>query len=126
MRQKRHRLPVGDVLTISTNDRQVAVGQVIGREPDMMRSATVALFDERHRSSEAARIHGIVSPKMLFSVLFVMTNHLDSGKWPVIDHPKVAVPRREIPTNPPEAVDSSVPSSPERTSSMSSYVHSTV
>jgi hypothetical protein len=95
MRQKRHRWQVGDVFTISTSDGEVAVGQVIGQEPDMMRSATVALFDERHPSPEAARTHGVLSPKTLFSVLFVTTNHLDSGAWPVVDHRKVAVdPRR--------------------------------
>jgi hypothetical protein len=95
MRQKRQSWQVGDVFAIPTSDGQVAIGQVIGREPDMMRSATVALFDERHASPDAARLDGALIPKTVFAVLFATTNHLDSGAWPVIDRREVAVdPRR--------------------------------
>jgi hypothetical protein len=95
MRHKRQRWQVGDVFTIPTSDGQVAIGQVIAREPDMMRSATIALFDERYPSLDAARAHCVLAPMRLFAVLFATTNHLDSGAWPVIDHRKVAVdPRR--------------------------------
>jgi hypothetical protein len=95
MGHRRQRWQVGDVFTVPTSDGLVAVGQVIGREPDLPRSATIALFDEKHGSLEAARGNSVLEPNAVFAVLFVTTNHLDSGDWCVIDHREVAIdPRR--------------------------------
>ncbi len=88
---------IGDVFTIPTKDGQLAIGQIVGVEPDLLSSATVALFDERHASIEGARIHASLSPENLFAVLYVTKNHLDSGDWRVVDHRKVEVDPR---TNP--------------------------
>jgi hypothetical protein len=97
MRRKRQQWQVGDVFLIPTSDGQVTIGQVVGREPDLLPSATVALFDERHASPDVARIEGALSPKALFAVLFVTKNHLDSGEWSVIDHRKVEIDPRKNP-----------------------------
>lgn len=97
MRQKRRRWQVGDVFTISASDGQVVVGQVVGQEPDLLPSATVALFDERHASADVARLQASLSPNTLFAVLFVTKNHLDSGDWPVIDNRKVEIDLRKNP-----------------------------
>jgi hypothetical protein len=95
MGRKRQAWQVGDVFSVPTSDGWSAIGQVIGREPDLPRSATVALFDERHKSVDLDRHRISLSPETLFAVLFVTTHNLDSGNWCVLDHRAVAIdPRR--------------------------------
>lgn len=85
---------IGDVFTVETLDGRHALGQIIGRERDLMRCATVALFDERFSSLEEARSLAALEPARLYSVLFVSVNHLESGQWPIVRNQPAAVDSR--------------------------------
>jgi hypothetical protein len=82
------------VFSISTSDGRFAIGQVVGQEPNLLRSVTAALFDERHNSIEEAREHAICDPSTLFAILFVTVNHLESGDWHIVGHRSVSVDAR--------------------------------
>ena len=89
-RRKQH-WRIGDVFLVPTRDGRFAIGQVTEQEPDLMRSATVALFDERHTSVEAAREDPACDPDTLYAILFVTVNHLESGDWVVVGNRSVTV-----------------------------------
>lgn len=76
---------------IPTSDGRFAIGQIIGQEPDLMRSVTVALFDERYDSVEAAHDGPACNPDALYAILFVTVNHLESGDWNVVGSQTVTV-----------------------------------
>ena len=72
---------VGDLFAICLSNGMEALGQVIGIELDMPRSATVALFDRSVETGEAAVERFDMSVIDVYSVLFVTVQNLDSGKW---------------------------------------------
>jgi hypothetical protein len=82
---------VGDAFSVEIAEGQVAIGQVIGREPSLPRSATVSLFDQRHPSYESAAERVFLDPKAVYAILFVTTQQLDNGSWRVLKHCQVAV-----------------------------------
>ena len=48
MARRRQQWEIGDVFTVPTLDGQLALGQIVGREPSVLNSVTVALFDQRY------------------------------------------------------------------------------
>jgi hypothetical protein len=85
------RWKAGDVFCLEIGGGQVAIGQVIGREPSLPRSATVALFDQRYPSHEAAAEHVVLNQTTVYAILFVTAQPLDNGSWRVIKHRQLAV-----------------------------------
>ena len=88
---------IGDVFVIPTEDGKHVVGQLIGREAEVLNSVTVALFDERvDRPEDAARAE--LPESKVFSVLFATRDLLDSGDWRVVTNRPVEIPRRWFPS----------------------------
>jgi Immunity protein 26 len=97
MAKSKQKWRIGDVFTIATTDRRFAIGQIIGQEPDLMRSVTVALFDERYGTLREAGEKAKCDPANLFAILFVTVNHLESGDWHIVGHRSATVDSRFSP-----------------------------
>lgn len=81
---------------IPLRDGDTCPGQVIGREPQALNSATIALFDRKGpplQSSDVGELHR----GDIFSLLFVTRDYLDCGQWPVIGETESTVPAGEHP-----------------------------
>ena len=88
---------VGDVVTIGLLDGTYVLAQVLGREPEVLNSATMAFFDRRF--DERQPTAGLEPPKFkdAFSVLFVTRDLLDAGRWQVVARCPVDVPPHALP-----------------------------
>lgn len=82
---------VGDVFAIPTDDGKFAIGQVVGQEPNVLNSASVALFGERVDCVEdVAKV--TLSTANVFTVQFVTRDLLDSGVWQIVQRRPVSLP----------------------------------
>lgn len=91
MRQKRQSWQIGDLFCIPTTDAKLALGQIIGQEPGVLNSVTIALFDERYEALPEVRKGHHASSKSLYSVLFTTRDLLDSGHWPVAGKAEIEI-----------------------------------
>lgn len=96
MARRRQQWEIGDVFTVPTVDGQLALGQIVGREPSVLNSVTVALFDQRYAPSPSI-VPMDLSEARAFSVLFTTHDLLDSGVWRVVGTKPVAIPRAQLP-----------------------------
>lgn len=82
---------VGSVFVIPLKDATECLGQVIGREPSVLNSVAIALFDTKGRwsSSDSSLT---LSLEDVFSAIFVTRDLLDSGRWTVLDKKEIGVP----------------------------------
>jgi hypothetical protein len=86
---------IGDIFTIRLDDQSYALGQIIGREAQVLNSVSIALFDIRLESTSKAEV--VLSADRLYSVLFVTRDLLDNGTWKVIGNARVEVPLQNFP-----------------------------
>lgn len=84
MGKKRQLWQVGDLFCVPTVDGRQALGQIIGREPDVLDSVAVALFDQRFETPVEAEAATLRNPDGIYSVLFTTRDLLDSGGWQVV------------------------------------------
>ena len=87
---------IGDVFLVQTSDGQYVVGQVVAQEQDVLNSVSCAFFDYRVNSASQLHLQKL-SMDLVFSVLFVTRDFLDSGKWQVVDNCPVLVTRQWLP-----------------------------
>ena len=90
MGRKRQEWTVGDLFLVPTLDGEFGLGQVIGREPSVLNSAAIALFD-RQVSAPGEALGCEVSFAHVFSILFVTRDLLDSAKWRVVGRKPVEI-----------------------------------
>jgi len=96
MGAKKQKWSIGDLFAIPRKDGRYIAGQVIGREPEVLNSVSVALFDEvRDQPEQVASVS--LSEDRLFSSLFATRDLLDSGYWKVVHNRPVSVPTRLFP-----------------------------
>jgi len=88
---------VGDVFVVPLRDRSLVVGQVVGQEPEVLNSATVAFFDHRVSDEKEVQESPLPRPSTVFAALFVTRDLLDSGDWPVVAHGRVDLPSALLP-----------------------------
>lgn len=100
MARRKQKWRVGDVFAVPTNSNQFSFGQIIGHEPELMKSVTVALFDELIDSLDSVHGQEICNTHNLYSILFVTLNHIESGNWPIVDHRTINIDAK---TNPYES-----------------------
>jgi hypothetical protein len=86
---------IGDVFAISLDDQSYAIGQIIGREAQVLNSASIALFDIRVENTSISKI--VLSLDRLYSVLFVTRDQLDDGTWKVIGEASIGVSPQDFP-----------------------------
>jgi hypothetical protein len=88
---------VGDVFYIPLSDKDVVLGQIVGREADLLNSVTVALFDVKCKPEEVAAALPFISASRAFSVLFTTRDLLDMGEWPLHGTEPVSIPKAQLP-----------------------------
>ena len=93
---KRQKWSVGDVFVIPLSDGSWGPAQIIGREPSVLNSVSVALFDCKVGSKPDA-LQCRLTEDSAFATLFVTRDLLDSGVWVVVGVKPVAISRRLLP-----------------------------
>ena len=88
---------VGDLFLVRTADGQHVLGQIVGCEPSVLNSVSVAFFDQRFPSPEVASAGAEPDPSKAFSIVFSTRDLLDSGVWGVIGRREVGIPRSLLP-----------------------------
>jgi hypothetical protein len=83
MAKRKQQWKVGDVFVIGLRDGTHAIGQIVGREAEVLNSVSVALFNQRVDRPEKA-IDGDRSESHAFSILFATRDLLDSGVWQIV------------------------------------------
>lgn len=96
MGRKFQKWSIGDVFTVPLLDGRYGVGQVVGREADVLNSVSVAFFDRTcDDPTEALSIDR--TEDRVFSVVFATREQLDRGSWKVVGNEPVAIPTRLLP-----------------------------
>jgi hypothetical protein len=94
MARRKQRWDVGDQFTVRLPDGTAALGQVVGREAEVLNSVTCALFSIRCETDSPAP-----SPALddLISCVFTTADLLDRGVWEVIGRSELVVPTHLLP-----------------------------
>lgn len=88
---------IGDVFTVQTADTRHVLGQVIGREAEILNSVSVAFFDLRFESwRDAANVQDLPLDR-LFASLLTTRDLLDSGEWRVVCNRASTIPSSLFP-----------------------------
>jgi hypothetical protein len=96
MARRNQRWDVGDVFVVPLSDGAHGVGQIVGREAEVLNSVSVALFDTPvHEPEGAADLH--LAKESVFAVLFATRDLLDRGRWKVVARRPVEIPREWLP-----------------------------
>jgi hypothetical protein len=90
-RKKNQAWVVGSVFLLPLKDGESCVGQVIGREPSLLNSVAIALFDCK-KAWTAGDAFPVLSIDQAFSAIYVTRDLLDSGRWAVIDDQSGGLP----------------------------------
>ena len=94
--KKKQRWKLGDVFAIPTMDGRLVPGQIIGREAEVLNSVTIALFDQQ--VDHVSKIDTAdLAEVMVFSVLFVTRDLLDSGVWSIAANRPIRIPQDKFP-----------------------------
>ncbi len=96
MARMKQKWTIGDVFMVRLKDDSVAVGQVVGREPEVLNSVTCAFFDYRATQIADVKVFQPASEHVI-AVLFCTRDLLDSGDWKVVCSCDVTVPRERLP-----------------------------
>lgn len=80
--KSKQRWGAGDLFYIPLKDESECLAQVIRREPSILNSVAVAIFDAKGDWSNQSAIPAL-KPQDVFSVLLVTRELLDSGRWRV-------------------------------------------
>ena len=95
-RKKKQKWVVGNVFQLPLKDGDSCLGQVIGREPSLLNSVAIALFDCK-KAWTVGDAFPALSIDLAFSAIYVTRDLLDSGRWVVIDDQSAGIPAELIP-----------------------------
>jgi hypothetical protein len=95
-RSKKQKWVVGDIFAIQTKDDLYCIGQIVGHEPSVLNSVSIALFDWKVADTTTVQCDIILS-RSIFSILFATRDLLDQGKWKVISNCPVAISNSQLP-----------------------------
>ena len=84
MAKRKQKWAIGDVFAIPISNDKYALGQIVGQEPELMKSVAIALFDQSFDSIDDIEIPFLCNSNKIYSVLFVTLNHIENGKWCVL------------------------------------------
>lgn len=96
MPQKKQPWRVGDVFTVRTSDGMFVLGQIVGREADVLNSVSLAFFDVRVADPRDA-VGAELNAELVFSIVFSTQDLLDSGRWTVAENRPPAVDSQQRP-----------------------------
>jgi hypothetical protein len=82
--KRKQKWAVNDVLAIPLSNSKYALGQIVGQEPELMKSVTLALFDQSLDSIDELDTALICDSNKIYSLLFVTLNHIENGAWHVL------------------------------------------
>lgn len=94
---EKQRWRIGDIFVIRNDDGRYTLAQIVGREPSVLNSVTIALVNQRFDSPDEAKDVAQIGPDDFFSALFVTRDLLDSGRWQVVGHGKPTLPSSQYP-----------------------------
>lgn len=94
MSQTEQSWTIGDIFTVPMPDHRFAYGQVVGMEPDVLRSVSVALFDVRSTRSGTLPAFSF---EQVISCLFVTSDLLNNGGWAIVGNQPSVVPVTHLP-----------------------------
>jgi len=84
MAKRKQKWAINDLLAIPLSNGKYALGQIIGQEPELMKSVTVALFDQSLDSIDDIDTHDLCDSDKIYSLLFVTLNHIENGAWRIL------------------------------------------
>jgi len=88
---------VGAIFTIPLVDGSRAIGQIVGREPQVLNSWTCAFSRLRLGKEEVAEPKDALLPEDVISVQFVTGDLLKKGRWKIHAHAPVRLPKSDFP-----------------------------
>lgn len=95
-RKEKQSWAIGNVFLLPLKDGESCLGQVVGREPGLLNSVAIALFDSK--KAWAAEDHfPALSIDLAFSAIYVTRDLLDSGRWAIIEDQRVGIPEEMKP-----------------------------
>lgn len=87
---------IGDIFVVPLKDGSECLGQVVGREPSVLNSVAIALFDAKGRWSQGEALPPLDMPNV-FSALLATRDLLDSGRWIVLGKKAVGLAPEQRP-----------------------------
>ena len=94
---KRRNPAVGALVTVPLSDGRFAIGQIVGREPQVLNSGTCAFFRSRIGKEEAVEPRDVLLPEDVASVQFVTGDRLKQGRWKIHAPVAVRLPKGDFP-----------------------------
>jgi len=88
---------IENIFAIPLKDGTYTLGQVVGREKEVLNSITCAFYKTRFNDLELKDISIIPNISDLLSVQFVSPDLLKSRKWVVLGKEKVNIPKAHFP-----------------------------
>lgn len=85
------------MFVISTKDGSDVVGQIVGREPQVLNSVSCAFYDWRLTNLDEVVQCATLPIEQVFSSLFVTRDLLDSGAWKVVANKPVTFSPAKFP-----------------------------
>jgi len=94
MKQTKQQWETGNIFLVELKDGKFVLGQIVGREADVLNNVSCAFFDIRVSNlNDLERTQDLPVSK-IFSILFVTREFLDSGKWKIAGSRHVSVEKR--------------------------------
>src|SRR5690349_13345550 len=88
---------VGDVFLVETKDKMKVLGQIVGREPEVLNSVSCAFFDLRAKNEGELAGLSELTVNRVFSILFVTRDLLDNGTWRIIGKSPIGITQDQLP-----------------------------
>jgi hypothetical protein len=95
-KKKKQAWAVGSVFLLPLKDGESCIGQVIGREPGLLNSVAIALFDCKGNWATEDNFPKLTAD-LIFSAIYVTRDLLDSGRWIVVSDQTVGLSAEEKP-----------------------------
>jgi hypothetical protein len=94
---KRQNPYIGALFTVPLVDGSFAIGQIVGREPQVLNSWTCAFSRTRVDKEESVKPRDAVEPENVIAVQFVTGDLLMQGRWRIYADASVRLPRSDFP-----------------------------
>jgi hypothetical protein len=97
MARRKQSWNIGDIFTVQIKDQRFVLGQIVGREAEVLNSVSVAFYDLRCDAIQEAQDISSLDLEKIFSILFVTRESLDSGDWQIVGSCAINIPKEWMP-----------------------------
>ena len=94
---KRQTPDIGSIFTVPLADGSRAIGQIVGREPQVLNSWTCAFSRLRIADKNGPEHIDTLRPEDIISVQFVTGDLLKKGRWQIHSQAAVQLPKSDFP-----------------------------